>query len=95
MSTFSSSQESRSEDYDNMAHTKRSPTSVPTDLNLGKHYSHTYRPVATDLVSHYYPADSTLNVLSSDKKRTVITDYGPSSQSRDETFKYALINVSV
>ncbi|CAF0908559.1 unnamed protein product, partial [Adineta ricciae] len=82
------SQESRSEDYDNMAHTKRAPTSVPTDLNVGKHYSHTYRPVATDLVSHYYPADSTLNVLSSDKKRTVIADYVPSSQSRDEAFNF-------
>ncbi|UJR33705.1 hypothetical protein I4U23_021134 [Adineta vaga] len=82
------SKDSRSDDYDNIAHEHRAQKSVPIDSNLGKYnghsYNHTYRPIATDLISHYYPADSTLNVLSSDKKRATIIDHISSSQPRDD-----------
>jgi hypothetical protein len=91
---FSSSQESRSDDYDNTAHVPRAQTSLPMDSNTRKYnshsFSHTYRPLMTDLVSHYYPADSTLNILSAEKKRSTIADHITSSQIRDDVLTYVL-----
>ncbi|CAF0842617.1 unnamed protein product [Adineta steineri] len=82
------SQESKSDDYDNTTHAYHAHTSMPTDSNIGKYKSHsynqTYRPTATDLVSHYYPADSTLNVLTSEKRRSTISDSVPLAESRED-----------
>lgn len=89
-----SSQGSRSDDYDNTAHLHRAQTSLPRDFSTRRYNSHgynqTYRPSVADLVSHYYPADSTLNVLSAEKKRSTAADHLPSAQPRDEVFKYVL-----
>jgi hypothetical protein len=86
-----SSQESRLDSYDNTAYLHRTPTSIPIDSNIGKYksqsYNHQYRPVAKDLISHYYPADSTLNVLTSENKRSHMTNKIPGSESRTDIMK--------
>ena len=75
-------------DYDDTIHLHRVHTSIPIDSNLGRYKSHShthqYRPLARDLVTHYYPADSTLNVLTSEKKRTTSTDNIPRPKLRED-----------
>jgi hypothetical protein len=86
-----SSQESRIDSYDNTPHAHRTLTSIPIDSNIGKYKTHSYnqqyQPVARDLISHYYPADSTLNIHTLGKKRSPMTNPTLRSDSRDDTIK--------
>lgn len=79
------------DDYNNASNGHRTHTSIPIDSNIGKYksrsYNHQYQPVAKDLISHYYPADSTLNILTSDKKRSPMTNNMSGSDSRDDLVK--------
>jgi hypothetical protein len=84
-------QESRLDDYDDTIRLNRTHTSIPIDSNIGRYkrhsHNHQYRPLARDLVSHYYPADSTLNVLTTEKKRTTFAQNIPQSKPREDTLK--------
>ncbi|CAF0753747.1 unnamed protein product [Rotaria sordida] len=84
-------QESRSDNHDNIIHVYRTPSSVPIDSNIGRYKDHSHhhrhrhqQSLAKDLVSHYYPADSTLNILTSEKRRPVGTNNMPRSRSRED-----------
>ncbi|CAF4034099.1 unnamed protein product [Rotaria sp. Silwood2] len=82
-------QESRLDNHDDAIYVYRTPSSVPIDSNIGKykdhsHHNHHHRTLANDLISHYYPADSTLNILTSEKRRPINTNNIPRSQSRED-----------
>jgi len=84
-------QESRLDNYDDTTHIHRIHRSIPIDSNIGKYkthsHNHQYRPLAKNLVSDYYPADSTLNILTSEKKRSIISNNIPQSQSKEDLVK--------
>lgn len=86
-----SAQESRLDDYNDNIHTYHTPSSVPIDSNIGRPKNHSrsqhYRTLAKDLIAHYYPADSTLNILTSDNKRTMDPNHIPQSKSREDNLK--------
>lgn len=79
------------DDYDEVVRVYPTPSTVPIDSNIGRHkehsHGHKHRSSAKDLVSRYYPADSTLNILSSEKKRPTVTTHGVRSRSRDDNLK--------
>lgn len=84
-------QESRLDTHD----LPRTHTSIPIDSNIGRYkshtHTHTYRPLAQDLISHYYPADSTLNILTTEKTHSDINDDIPRSPSREDIVKLVYI----
>lgn len=87
-SSIFSFQESRLTDYnDNPRLNHRTHASIPIDSNIGRYKMHTkphqYRLLADDLVSRHYPADSTLNILSSNKKSRRSTN-----PSTDDSLEY-------
>ncbi|CAF5040743.1 unnamed protein product, partial [Rotaria socialis] len=59
-------QESRLDSYDDPIRVYPPPSTVPIDSNIGRYKDHSYtrqnQSLAKDLISHYYPADSTLNI---------------------------------
>ena len=65
------------DNYDDALHPPRRHTSIAIDSNIGRYKNHSqepqHRPLAKDLVSHYYPADSTLNVLTTEKQRANVS----------------------
>ncbi|CAF0769667.1 unnamed protein product [Rotaria sp. Silwood1] len=82
-------QESRLDNHDDTVHIYPTPSSVPIDSNIGRYKDHSYhhhhhRTLAKDLISHYYPADSTLNILTSEKRRSMGTNNVPRSRSRED-----------
>ncbi|CAM4941753.1 unnamed protein product [Rotaria socialis] len=83
-------QESRLDSYDDPIRVYPPPSTVPIDSNIGRYKDHSYtrqnQSLAKDLISHYYPADSTLNILTSEKKRSIDTkNHGLRSRSREDT----------
>ncbi|CAF3348584.1 unnamed protein product [Rotaria sp. Silwood1] len=82
-------QESRLDNHDDTVHIYPTPSSVPIDSNIGRYKDHSYhhhhhRTLAKDLISHYYPADSTLNILTSEKRRSMGTNNVLRSRSRED-----------
>ncbi|CAF2130505.1 unnamed protein product [Rotaria magnacalcarata] len=83
-------QESRLDSYDDPIRVYPPPSTLPIDSNIGRYKDHSYtrqnRSLAKDIISHYYPADSTLNILTSEKKRPIgTTSHGLRSRSREDT----------
>ena len=90
-------QESRLDTHDDPLRFQRTHhTSIPIDSNIGKYKPHSHssaqRPVVKDLISQYYPPDSTLNIISTGKKRAPATNAVPRSHSRDAPTRYASSN---
>lgn len=91
-SSFSSRfQESRLDNYEDTLHHPRRNTSIPIDSNIGRYKSHSqeppHRPLAKDLIYHYYPADSTLNVLTTEKQRANVSSTIEQSPSTEDPIK--------
>lgn len=91
LSLSSSFQESRLDNYEDTLHHPRRNTSIPIDSNIGRYKSHSqehpHRPLAKDLISHYYPADSTLNILTTEKQRANVSATLQRSPSTEDPIK--------
>ena len=85
-STFSNRvQESRLEDYEV---SPRRYKAIPIDSNVGRYKRHSShsgeRPAIREIINQYYPADSTLNILSSGRKRSGGISFVVQPEMKDE-----------